>query len=120
MKTRYKMLGAAVVLAVVFLMIPVAEAGDDYKTAITTATTHSQCACGLKPRAKYAVQCTTDSYVGLSEHGDAGQVASATNVKAAADALYNVPTTGSQVCICALAVGSAGSCKVYLYRNPSE
>lgn len=99
-----------------------AFAGDDPVTQVAYTDTQG-CTAILRPKATYAVQCTTDCYVRVQEAAtaDAGiSVGSSTSVKLAADKLYDTPTTSTQRYLCAVRSTASGTMKVFLYREPRE
>lgn len=115
--------GAVALVAVTYitLLATVANAGDDSKGTIPVQTNTERCVCSLRPRAKYAVQCTVDTYIKNSAHGDAGAVPTTSNaVLVPAQALYDTPTTGNEACVCALGASADGGCNLFLFRNPAE
>lgn len=100
----------------------IALAGDDPVTQIAYTDTQI-CSSALRPKTKYAVQCTTDCYVRMQAGNvaDAGvSVGSATSVKLAADKLYDTPTTSDLVRVCVVRVSSSGTAKLFINRGPNE
>lgn len=95
-----------------------ALAGDDYVATVAYTGT-AACSSALRPKKKYAVRCTTDCYVRVTNNTSAA-TATSNNVKLLADKLYDLPTTSDQVYICAIQVASGGNALIYLNRGPNE
>ena len=95
-----------------------ALAGDD-PVAQVSYTGTAGCSSALKPKSKYAVQPTTDAYVRVTSD-TTNATATSNSVKIAADKLYDVATTSTQVYICCVQVSASGSCKIFLNRSTGE
>lgn len=111
----------AVIAATATLVAFVALAGDDPRAQVAYTATQG-CTAALRPKTKYAVQCTTDCYVRVQEvsTADAGMSVNTSSVKLLADKLYDTPTTSTQVYICAVRVSASGTMNVFIYRGPNE
>lgn len=101
----------ALVLA---LAASVSFAGDD-PVAQVSYTGTAACSSALRPKKRYAVQCTTDCYVRVTKD-TTNATATSNSVKLAADKLYDIQTTAEQVYICAIQVSASGSAKIFLFR----
>lgn len=99
------------------LLAGVCLAGDDYVATVAYTGT-AGCSSELRPKAKYAVRCTTDCHVRVTS--SASIVATTNDVKLLADKLYDVPTTATQRYLCAVQVSSGGNMLIYLNRGPQE
>jgi hypothetical protein len=95
-----------------------ALAGDD-PVAQVAYTGTAACSAALKPKSKYAVQPTTDAYVRVTSD-TTNATATSNSVKIAADKLYDLNTTSTQVFICCIQVSASGSCKIFLNRGTGE
>lgn len=130
-----KLVVAGVIVAAVttFLIWPQeAVAGDD-PVAQVAYTSAAACSAKLRPKTKYAVQCTTDCYVrlvqewtaadgGLNPINDGGvaAVTSTTSILLGAGKLYDAPTTYDTRYICVVRSASDGTAKIFINRGPTE
>ena len=107
-------------LALLFaVLLPTfAFAGDDPVTQVAYTGT-AACTSALRPKKPYAVQCTTDCYVRVTGN-TTNATATSNSVLVSAGKLYDVPTTSTQVYICAIQSAASGTMKVFLYRGPTE
>jgi hypothetical protein len=105
-------------LALLTLLAALALAGDDYQQTVAYTGT-AACSTILRPKAKYAVRCTTDCHVKVTVLA-ATSTATTSDVKLLADKLYDLPTTANQRYICAIQVSAGGNMFVYLNRGTSE
>lgn len=105
--------------ALICLVPLLALAGDD-PVAQVAYTGTAACSSQLAPKKKYAVQCTTDCYVGVSSSNALGLPTAAASVFLQANRLYDLPTTASQQYICAIQATASGSLKIFLNRGPNE
>jgi hypothetical protein len=107
-------------LALLFaVLLPTfAFAGDDPVTQVAYTGT-AGCSAALKPKTKYAVQPTTDAYVRVTSD-TTNATATSNSVKVAADKLYDVATTSTQTYVCCVQVSASGTCKIFLFRGPTE
>lgn len=105
------------ILAIIALFSAVALAGDDYVATVAYTGT-AACSAALKPKAKYAVRCTTDCHVRVTN--STSITATTNNVKLLADKLYDTPTTATQTYICAIQSSASGNMFIYLNRGPNE
>lgn len=99
------------------LLASVSYAGDDYVATVAYTGT-AACSSALRPKAKYAVRCTTDCHVKVTT--STSITATTNDVKIAADKLYDLPTTKDQLFICAIRASADGSVLIYLNRGPQE
>lgn len=95
-----------------------ALAGDD-PVAQVSYTGTAACSSALRPKTKYAVQPTTDAYVRVTSN-TTNATATSNSVKIAADKLYDVATTSTQVYICCIRVTADGTCKIFINRSTGE
>lgn len=95
-----------------------ALAGDDPVTQLAYTGT-AACTSALRPKTKYAVQPTTDAYVRVTSD-TTNATATSNSVKIAADKLYDVATTSTQVYICCIRVTADGTCKIFINRSTGE
>lgn len=105
-------------LFAVLLTSSLAYAGDDPVTQLAYTGT-AACTTALKPKTKYAVQPTTDAYVRVTSD-TTNATATSNSVKVAADKLYDVATTSTQTYVCCVQVSASGTCKIFLFRGPTE
>lgn len=96
-------------------------AGDDPVQSIAYTSTQA-CSSALRPKTKYAVQCTTDCYVRMqtATTADAGMSVNNVSVKLAADKLYDTPTTSAQVYLCVVQSAASGTANIFINRGPNE
>lgn len=104
-------------LTLVMLAALTALAGDDYIATVAYTGT-AACSSLLQPRTKYAVRCTTDCHIRVTDN--TSYTATSNNVLLAAGKLYDTPTTGTQRYICAIRSAADGSMLVYKNRGPNE
>lgn len=102
------------ITTVALLLASVVLAGDDYVTTVAYTGT-AACTSALRPKTNYAVQCTTDCRVSVTE--STATPATANSVKVLADALYDIPTTARQLYICVIQDASAGDARIYHHRD---
>lgn len=97
------------------------EAGDDYVASVAYTGTQG-CTAQLRPKARYAVRCTSDCYVRMqpAATADAGMSVNTNSMLLSAGKLYDTPTTYDQQYICAVQSSASGTMHVYLYRGPTE
>lgn len=118
---RVVAVGLFVFVAVAALITSHAYAGDDYQQRLVADGRTSTCSTILRPKTKYAVQCSQASYVAVTANPDGGITAN-TALKIAADAIYDVPTTYDQKYICVVGVASVSDagCIIAINRNTTE
>lgn len=105
-------------LSILALVATLALAGDE--PVSQTAYTGTQgCTAILRPKARYAVQCTTDCHIRVTASTSGQPATTAASVKIAADKLYDVYTTSTKRYICAIQASSGGNLKVFLYEDNS-
>lgn len=101
-----------------FLLSATVLAGDDYQQTVAYTGT-AACSTILRAKTKYAVRCTTDCYVMVTQNA-AVRTATANDVLLSAGKLYDVPTTSLQVYICAIQSAAAGNALIYQNRTKDE
>jgi hypothetical protein len=96
-------------------------AGDDPVQAIAYTSTQT-CSSALRPKTKYAVQCTTDCYVRMqtATTADAGMSVNTSSVLVAAGKLYDTPSTSLQVYLCVVQSAASGTANIFINRGPNE
>ncbi len=107
-------------IALLLLVASFAFAGDDYAGQTIAYTGTAACSTALRPKTRYAIQCTTDCRVKMSTTGTAADTASATSVLVAAGKLYDTPTTSGQTFICVIQSTAGGNMFIYLNRATYE
>ncbi len=107
-------------LAVLFVA-GVALAGDDYLGASFDITTGagSVCVANLRPKSNYAIRCTQDTYVRVTQDTTNAPAINKDPI-ASANKLYDIPTTALQTNVCTRQVTTAGTCYLYLHREKGE
>ena len=117
MKQNIAVFAVAAVLTLGLCSLP-ASAGDDYQQTVAYTGT-AACSTILRPKAKYAVRCTTDCHVKVTVLA-ATSTATTNDVKLLADKLYDLPTTANQRYICAIQASAGGNALIYLNRSTVE
>jgi hypothetical protein len=112
---------ALVLAAFIATTALLALAGDDPVQSVAYSSTQG-CSSALRPKTKYAVQCSSDCYVRMqtATTADAGMSVNNVSVKVAADKLYDTPTTSGQVYLCVVQVSASGTANIFLNRGPNE
>ena len=112
---------ALVLAAFIATTALLALAGDDPVQSVAYSSTQG-CSSALRPKTKYAVQCSSDCYVRMqtATTADAGMSVNTVSVKVAADKLYDTPTTSGQVYLCVVQVSASGTANIFLNRGPNE
>lgn len=112
---------ALVLAAFIATTALLALAGDDPVQAIAYTSTQT-CSSALRPKTKYAVQCTTDCYVRMqtATTADAGMSVNTSSVLVAAGKLYDTPTTALQVYLCVVQSAASGTANIFINRGPNE
>lgn len=124
MKRNLAVFFTSLALVTGFCAMP-SMAGDDPAFQLTMsadAGNGAECTAVLRPKTKYAVQPTVDTYVRVSPVGDGGTTATSSSVKVAAGKLYDTPTTQTQRYICGkpVSAGAASTLNGFIYRGPTE
>ena len=127
-KTNFAVVGLVAVLAGVYAIWPQdAAAGDDPAGQVAYSAAVG-CSGKLRPKTKYAVQCTTDCFVRVvreingvaASDGGVMSVNATTSILLAAGKLYDTPTTYDNLYICIVQSAASGSAKLFINRGPTE
>ncbi len=103
-------------LALLLTFASFALAGDEPVTQVAYTGTQG-CTAILRPKVRYAVQCTTACYVRVTANTTSQPATAAGSVYVDANKLYDVYTTSTKRYICAIQSASGGNLKVFLYED---